>query len=112
MSQVTETGKSVANKLRFDVGQGKVFKVTLPEFVNRESFFILGVRRSGSTLLHQIIKMMCKFNQVPTFGLTKQAFNQNIPPEQWMKCSELTQVIQDGAAYLGFSVAPRFLTAV
>lgn len=97
------------NKIKFTLENGTEFKVKLPEFVERDCFFALGVRRSGSTLLQKTVKIICNFNQVPVVALTNQAFKQNIAPEQWFKCDDLTQVIQDGAGYIGFRALPDFL---
>lgn len=104
--QVTTTGSET---IQIQVGGGKTFSLELPQFADSECAFILGVRKSGSTLMNIIIQRLCELNNFPSFALADKAFQQNILFKEWTDCDVLNQVVRDGCIYLGFRALPAFL---
>ncbi len=97
------------NIFNIEVENNKKYRVELPRAIDKECAFILGVRKSGSTLLNKIILDLCYHNQVPTFSIADRAFEQNLLVKDWQNCSELKQVVQDGIFYIGFRNFPAFI---
>ena len=101
--------KSVNEKHEYTVSEGKILSLSLPQPTDRECAFILGVRKSGSTLLNKIVKDLCKHNSLPYFSIAERAFEQNLRFKDWTRADELQEVIKDGIVYFGFRALPLFL---
>lgn len=97
--------------LEYKLSDDKILTLTLPQFVDRECAFILGVRKSGSSLLGNIIISLCRYNKVPHVSIAEQAFKQNLRFKDWSRAQELGETIRDGAFYLGFRALPEFLAS-
>ena len=95
--------------LEYNLPNDKILTLTLPQFIDRECAFILGVRKSGSSLLNSIIKYLCGYNKVPYVSIPEQAFEQNLRFHDWSRIQKLEEVVRDGAFYLGFRALPEFL---
>lgn len=98
-----------SNTLNIELGNNKQYLVDLPKSIDKDCAFILGVRKSGSTLLNKIILDLCYHNQVPTFSIADRAFEQNLLVKDWQNCGEIKQVIKDGIFYIGFRNFPAFM---
>lgn len=92
-----------------EIGNNKNYRIDLPQAIDKDCAFILGVRKSGSTLLNKIILDLCYHNRVPTFSIADRAFEQNLLVKDWQNCSELKQVVRDGIFYIGFRNFPTFI---
>ena len=100
---------SADQKHEYTVSDGKILSLPLPQPTDRECAFILGVRKSGSTLLNKIIIDLCKYNKTPYFSIAEHAFQQNLRFKDWTRAEELQEVIKDGIIYSGFRALPLFL---
>lgn len=103
------TAQLSGNVFNIEVGNNRKYRVDLPGAIDKECTFILGVRKSGSTLLNKIILDLCYHNHIPTFSIADRAFEQNLLVKDWQNCRELKQVIQDGIFYIGFRNFPAFI---
>ncbi len=104
--QLTSTNE----KREYTVSNEKILNLSLPQPTDRECAFILGVRKSGSTLLNKIIIDLCKYNNLPYFSIAEHAFQQNLRFKDWTRAEELQEVIKDGIIYSGFRALPSFLS--
>ena len=100
---------SANNRQEYTVSDGKILNLPLPKPTDRECAFILGVRKSGSTLLNKIIIDLCRYNNLPYFSIAEHAFQQNLRFKDWTRAEELQEVIKDGIVYSGFRALPLFL---
>jgi hypothetical protein len=108
---MTDTA-SQSETRNFLLSNDTVLKLNLPHFIDRDCFFVLGLRKSGSTLLHNIVHFICNSTGIPVLDIPHQAFEQNVSVQEWSDCEDLQAVIKDGAAYTGFRSLPSFLTDV
>jgi hypothetical protein len=70
------------------------------------AFFVLGVRKCGSTLLNNICTALAKANQVQFVDIGEAFFYGNIPAIDWVGDPALGDVIMPGNAYGGFREMP------
>jgi hypothetical protein len=88
-----------------------VFKVAADLGSTMAPVFSLGVRKSGSTMLHKVVHYLARRNNVNTVDVPGTFFRQGFTVADWMK-SDLSTVIAPGNAYLGFRSFPANLTAL
>jgi sulfotransferase family protein len=81
--------------------EGKEFAISVPDPINRPSFFIFSLPKSGSTLLMQMVTDVCRLQKIPMVDVATEIFNRGIQP------ATLTRDInsiweKQGYCYLGF----------
>lgn len=103
------TNTLLGNSMNILLENKNKFKIDLPQTIDKECAFILGVRKSGSTLLNKIILDLCYYNKFPTYSIADRAFEQNLLFAEWQNNQELNEIIQDGIFYIGFRSLPQFL---
>ncbi len=103
------TAQVSTNTIEVEIESNKKYLINLPPAINKDCAFILGVRKSGSTLLNKVILDLCYHNKVPTFSIADRAFEQNLLVKDWQNCQELKQVVKDGIFYIGFRNFPTFI---
>jgi hypothetical protein len=70
------------------------------------AFFVLGIRKSGSTLLHRICASLARFNSVNYIDVAGTFFQNNTPVSAWVNEPALRKVLRPGNAYGGFRNMP------
>ena len=80
---------------------GDVFNVHVPEAANRESFFVFGLPKAGSTLLHNVMREACQAAKIPVISIAGDAFNAGVPFVKIGKDVEKV-LFGRGYAYLDF----------
>jgi Sulfotransferase domain len=71
------------------------------------TFFILGVRKSGSSLLNSIINALAKLNNLNYIDVAGRLFKAGIPVHDWQDSSELSVILAPGNVYGGFRNSPK-----
>ena len=67
--------------------------------------FVLGLRKSGSSLLNQMLKFIAEQNGVNHVDLPGTFFNAGVPLDAWHN-DDLSAVIRPGNMYIGFRNCP------
>jgi hypothetical protein len=70
------------------------------------AYFVLGVRKSGSTILNRIVKVLAKFNGKNFVNLPDAMFANGIIVATWQKDPEIQKLIEPGNVYGGFRTCP------
>jgi len=92
---------------------GRVLRLTLPNPCPRESYFIFGVYKGGSTLLNNIFTRINSALGIPQIGIVQQATEQGIRFKHYEHKPELVQIIEPvGYCYNSFRRFLKFLTPV
>jgi hypothetical protein len=73
------------------------------------AFFVLGVRKCGTTLLNNICTALAEANRVQFVDLGAAFFNGNIPASEWTRDPALGDVVMPGNVYGGFRQVPYAL---
>jgi hypothetical protein len=73
------------------------------------AFFILGIRKSGSTLLNRICTALAKANDICYVDVAGTFFAKNIDVGTWVRNSDVTRILRPGNAYGGFRNMPGCL---
>lgn len=68
--------------------------------------FVLGLRKSGSTLLNKIMHFIAKRNDLHTVDLAGTFFQSGMKVTDWQD-KDLSEVIRPGNMYLGFRALPK-----
>jgi hypothetical protein len=68
-------------------------------------FFSLGIRKSGSTLLHKIVAFLASRNGIHPVDVPGAFFQQGLRVADWMRC-DLAPLLRPGHVLLGFRSFP------
>jgi hypothetical protein len=79
---------------------------TLDERTSGNAYFVLGVRKSGSSILNSIIEGLAKLNGVPYIDVAGKLFAAGFSVKQWQRDRELSAILRDGHVYGGFRNCP------
>src|SRR4051812_37859857 len=71
------------------------------------AFFILGIRKCGSTLLNRVCKALAVHNSVNYVDVAGTFFKHNINAAQWVMDPAVCAMLRPGNAYGGFRNMPR-----
>jgi hypothetical protein len=69
-------------------------------------FFVLGVRKSGSSILNSMMTSLAQHNGLPFVDLAGQLFGAGFRVPDWQNDKDLATVIRGGNVYGGFRNAP------
>ena len=86
--------------------EGVTFKLAESDAPAR---FVLGLRKSGSTLLNKIMHFIAKRNGLHTVDLAGTFFHAGLKANDWQD-TDLTGVIRPGNMYIGFRALPKALS--
>jgi hypothetical protein len=83
------------------------------EFAVREGgagpvFLSLGVRKSGSTMLHRVMNFLANRNHINVVDVPSTFFRNGFTAQHWQSL-DLTPLVQPGNCYLGFRSFPETL---
>jgi hypothetical protein len=81
--------------LNFDIAVDSTSKI----------YFSLGVRKSGSTLLHKIVSLLARRNRINLVDVPGKFFRNGFVAADWMT-TEMTEIMKPGNLYLGFRSFP------
>lgn len=70
-------------------------------------FFVLGVRKSGSSVLNSMVQAMAELNGLTFIDVAGKLFEAGIPVVQWQSDEALAAIIAPGNVYGGFRNAPK-----
>ena len=79
---------------------GKDLRLQLPEPSHRESFFVFGAHKSGSTLLHNIFVDLCNTVKIPHVNYEGEIFRYGYSVKDVVTTDALFE--QHGYGYIGF----------
>lgn len=68
-------------------------------------FFCLGVRKSGSTLLHKIVSFLARRNNINIVDVPGTFFKNGLVAADWM-AADMTDIVKPGNVYVGFRSFP------
>ena len=71
-------------------------------------FFCLGVRKSGSTMLHRIMNFLANRNHINVVDVPSTFFRNGFTVQHWQPL-DLTPLVRPGNCYLGFRSFPETL---
>lgn len=84
------------------------FKVAVEGVEHGPPAFSLGVRKSGSTLLHKIVSFLARRNGVHTVDVPGMFFRNGFTVTDWVR-ADLAPVIAPGNVYIGYRSFPTNL---
>lgn len=76
----------------------------------RPAWFVLGVRKSGSSMFNRAVKLLAKFNAVNWVDIAGDLFENNVPAPRWSPLPPPAGLIVGGNCYGGFRDLPQGLT--
>lgn len=96
----------VSDKLRsVEVNFGKAIEYRIAD-TGGAFQFVLGVRKSGSSILNSIVTALAEMNDVNYVDIAGKLFKEGISVETWQSSAELRRIIRGGNVYGGFRNAP------
>lgn len=91
-----------------DLGTKGRISFSVSNVESRDAFFCLGVRKSGSTMLHKLVQLLSRRNNINTIDIAGTFFKSGFVVADWM-AADLTEVVRPGNMYLGFRSYPSNL---
>lgn len=76
----------------------------------RECYFILGVRKSGSSILNSIVGALAGMNDIQFIDVAGTLFKSGLRVSDWQNDSSLCELLRPGNVYGGFRNFPSGLT--
>ena len=70
------------------------------------AWFVLGVRKSGSSMFNRACRLLAKFNEVNWIDVPGTMFQANVSADRWRGRTELSALVAGGNAYGGFRDCP------
>lgn len=84
------------------------------EVANRpggKAFFVLGVRKSGSTILTRITRVLAGFNRLNFVKLKEIFFDHNVKGQSWLRDPAVNALVAEGNVYGTFRAMPFAFTS-
>lgn len=79
---------------------------TLSDRVDAPHYFVLGVRKSGSSILNSMVTALAQRQGLPFVDIAGQLFKAGMKADDWRKDPALEALIRGGNVYGGFRNAP------
>jgi hypothetical protein len=79
---------------------------TVDDTKSGPAFFVLSVRKSGSTMLNSAMRRLARINQLNFVDVGGTMFRNDIPAALWSKDEDLSAIIYPGNVYGGFRNFP------
>lgn len=89
--------------------QFKGVTFTLADKTDSPPCFVLGVRKSGSSILNSMVISVAKRHGIPFIDIAGSMFKAGMKVGDWQKDPELPTLVRGGNAYVGFRNAPLAL---
>jgi hypothetical protein len=70
------------------------------------AFFILGVRKSGSSMFNRVAQLLSRYNDYNWVDVAGSLFNKNIKVGEWVRDPSFGEIIRGGNVYGGFRTFP------
>jgi hypothetical protein len=88
-------------------GRTAEFELPPPSLSYTKAIFVLGVRKSGSTLLNSLTHAMAQHFGMPYINVAGGMFQQDLKAAQWMDDPVVLQLFRPGYMHAGFRTAHR-----
>lgn len=70
------------------------------------AYFIMGVRKSGSSMFNRVAQLLARYNNVNWVDVAGSLFNKNIKVGEWVRDPSFAEIIRPGNTYGGFRTFP------
>jgi len=77
----------------------------------RPAWFVLGVRKSGSSMFNRAVRLLAKFNSVNWVDVAGDLFENDVPASRWATTPPPPGLIVGGNCYAGFRDLPAGIAA-
>ena len=104
----SETRQAVLEKVPVAIGQGRSLAFEVDAAGKGPACFSLGVRKSGSTMLHNIVTFLARRQGITIVDIPGTAFRAGFTVGDWEQ-ADLAGVVRPGNAYTGFRSYPSNL---
>jgi hypothetical protein len=88
------------------LANGRTISFEIARQPGRGAFFILGVRKSGSSILNAMCGALARFNNYKYVDVAGTMFNNNLTVESWSHDPVMNEVLAEGNVYGGFRAMP------
>ena len=78
----------------------------LDDHAEGAAYFIMGVRKSGSSMFNRVAQLLARYNNVNWVDVAGSLFNKNIKVGEWVRDPSFSEIIRPGNTYGGFRTFP------
>jgi hypothetical protein len=103
--QVETTAEAELATVTVAVGTKGSLDFQINQADQRDACFCLGVRKSGSTMLHKMVQFLARKNNVHSVDIAGNFFKSGFVVSDWV-AADLSNVVQPGNVYVGFRSFP------
>jgi hypothetical protein len=86
------------------------------EFIKRidvaslpDAYFVFGVHKSGSTMMHKMVQDVCAGSSIPCLDFPSVCFEEGIQAREWRSDTTLLPIFQHRKLFFGFRFFPEIL---
>jgi hypothetical protein len=91
------------------LANGQKASFTIADYEDRPSFFLLGIRKSGSSIYNRVAFVLARINQCNAVDVAGTFFKQNVTAKSWIDDPALERLLAGGNLYGGFRNFPTAL---
>ncbi len=88
------------------LADGRSIKFDVDHKAGAANYFVLGVRKSGSSIMNSMMESLARINGRNYVGIAGRLFGQNIPEKDWRTDPAVLQLFAPGNVYGGFRAMP------
>ena len=107
--QIAPSAEAEFTSTTVSLGSRGSLEFQLSANTDQSACFCLGVRKSGSTMLHKIVLFLARKNNVNTVDVPGTFFKSGFGVTDWVS-ADLSPVVRPGNAYVGFRSFPSNCT--
>jgi hypothetical protein len=95
---------------RIDVAGGRAVDFDIGLFDQDDAYFVLGIRKCGSSIMHSMVHDLARLNGHPFVDVGGRFFAANVPEQAWRSDPRVLDALAPGNVYGGFRAMPLVFT--
>jgi hypothetical protein len=86
------------------LAEGRSVTFQIGTFAQEDAYFVLGIRKCGSSIMHSMMHDLARLNRHPFVDVGGMFFAANVPEQDWRHDARVLAMLAPGNVYGGFRV--------
>lgn len=88
---------------------GEIASKLVPQGGLREPYYVFGIHKCGSTLMHKMVRSACEKAGIPVADIPAIAFHEGLLEKDWSSDETLLPIFERPLVFCGFRALPKIL---
>jgi hypothetical protein len=93
------------------LAEGRSVTFQIGTFAQEDAYFVLGIRKCGSSIMHSMMHDLARLNRHPFVDVGGMFFAANVPEQDWRHDARVLAMLAPGNVYGGFRAMPIVFSA-